>query len=565
MKNVSSEWNQGGADSSAAANSPSPVMVPVSLALLLLGSLWFAWFLLFGSGMLPEFTEDDLWIADDTRWSGGQDIEWLPRPAETSSAEHARLTVQPPGTIPDERILAFVDREELQSAVEVLRRAGVTILGSIEALNAIRIRVDPHWEKIAADWRSNEQYNIWLRMPVQPELPPEMVGGFEPFRDGWLAALGDPGLPADTRGTGVKIAVLDTGFASHSAVDSERVLWLDLIDGLTEWVDPVGHGTAVTGLILSQSDFAPGLVPGSEVLAIRVLDADGVGNGFTVAEGIVAAVDGGADVINLSLGAMQHSPLLRSAIDYALRHDVLIVAAAGNEGIGKITFPAAYPDVIGVTAIDAGRNRARFANYGEGLDFAAPGVGLYGISTDEGFIQFDGTSASAPIVAGSLALMLANDPGLTPLDAAGLLRETADDMGPPGHDALTGHGVLNLARAFRWGGNTYFDLAVADVFPDTRFITGGTLPIAISVENRGNVPASGARLEVTLSGQGYTFHFGYLEPNSVVYAELSAPMAVPQSDDGLVVQARVHPVDREQDDNPGNDSIGIRFRKVEDH
>ncbi|MDC0504110.1 S8 family serine peptidase, partial [Verrucomicrobiales bacterium] len=95
------------------------------------------------------------------------------------------------------------------------------------------------------------------------------------------------------------------------------------------------------------------MAPASDILSIRVLDAEGLGNSYTVASGIVTAVDSGASVINLSVGGYSDSTVLREAVAYAIDSGVAVVAAAGNDGSNAPSYPAAYEGVVGVSAVDA--------------------------------------------------------------------------------------------------------------------------------------------------------------------------------------------------------------------
>lgn len=485
-------------------------------------------------------------------------------PSRGSAATRALpndVATEPPGAIANERVLVFADADALNEAIDRLRQAGVRILGRIAPLNALRIQASGEFRSMFPEWREAEEFNIGVRMPTPPAVYEDLRSGYRSFEGQWLDSLGlSLAGMAGERGNGVMIAVLDTGFYPHADMDLSRMQWLDLVEGAAQWKDPIGHGTAVAGLIGSRSVLAPGLSLDADLMMVRVLDENGMGNTFNVAAGIVAAVDAGVHIINLSLGSSGHSPLLLTAVEYAASHGVVIVAAAGNDGTPKVSFPAAYPDVIGVTAVDADRYRAGFANYGEGVDIAAPGVGIYSLSNDDGYIYFDGTSASAPIVSASLAWMMGRDPEISAMQAVEMLKAHADDTGPPGKDVLMGHGIVNLGRVERREGPDYFDLALADIFPDVRYADSGSLPVLVSVENRGNTSAAGARLEVNLSGSEYTFYFGRMEPNAVMNAEIPSSLQLTRSEAGMQIFARVVPVDRESDDNPDNDAFGIMFR-----
>ncbi|HXF60812.1 MAG TPA: S8 family serine peptidase, partial [Caldilineaceae bacterium] len=230
-----------------------------------------------------------------------------------------------------------------------------------------------------------------------------------------------------------------------------RLIWpsLDVIDddlapddagpGLA-W----GHGTHVAGIVAV-------MAPRAKLLPVRVLDNGGRGNTFLLAYAIEWAVDQGADVINLSLGANSNSRILRDAIAAANEAGVVVVAAAGNSGAEQVQYPAAYPDVLGVTAVsfDASAGafvKASFANYGAGwVDLAAPGEGIVSAAVSEqgpGYASWSGTSMSTAFVSGASALALQK------------LREKAAATDTPAAVAelLIGNGTELPASGSPWAG-----------------------------------------------------------------------------------------------------------------
>lgn len=208
------------------------------------------------------------------------------------------------------------------------------------------------------------------------------------------------------RGHNVVVAILDTGVSlDHPQLAGHLVPGIDLVD---DDGDPselnsgaaVGHGTHVAGVIAH-------IAPNSAILPMRVLDGDGRGELFVLAYAIEWAVQQGADVINLSLGTSYDSEVLRAAIDSAVDRGVVVVAAAGNENGGLAQYPAAYANVLAVTAVDAENRKADFANYSEWVDIAAPGVGITSTIVGpqgNGFASWSGTSMATSFVSGVAAL-----------------------------------------------------------------------------------------------------------------------------------------------------------------
>ncbi|MGD9962599.1 MAG: S8 family serine peptidase, partial [Thermoplasmata archaeon] len=214
------------------------------------------------------------------------------------------------------------------------------------------------------------------------------------------------------------------------------------------------HGTHVAGVVGAVTDNGEGMAGLAQVrlMAVKVMNDSGEGTDSFVANGIRFATDNHADVIVMSLGVEGASTVLQNAVNYAASRGVVLVAAAGNGGTSTLTYPAAYPNVVGVGAIDQTDRRADFSNFGTGLDLMAPGVMIYstmgGSTSGGGSYQYlSGTSAAAPHVAGVAAVMLSVNPALTPEDVGQTLNETARNLSISGWDSGTGWGVVNAFEA----------------------------------------------------------------------------------------------------------------------
>jgi subtilase family protein len=189
---------------------------------------------------------------------------------------------------------------------------------------------------------------------------------------------GFPTAWATTRGSGKTIvAVVDTGIeTSHPDLRAALLAGRDFVDGDSTPSDEHGHGTAVAGVLAARTNNHAGIAGvcwNCRVLPVRVLDRDGSGDSATLADGIIWAVDQGADVINLSLGGDTTTIAEDGALAYAVRHDVVLVAAAGNEGRRTREYPAADRRVIAVAASDPSDRLYPWSNRGEWVDISAPG------------------------------------------------------------------------------------------------------------------------------------------------------------------------------------------------
>jgi type VII secretion-associated serine protease mycosin len=275
-----------------------------------------------------------------------------------------------------------------------------------------------------------------------------------------LTALKAETVHQSTRGSGVTVAVIDTGVkSSHSDLSGNVLSGTDYVAPGTSANDENGHGTHVAGIVAAlhnNSRGIAGMAPRAKILPVRVLDRNGSGTSANVAKGIIYAADRGAKVINLSLGSNRSSTAMQSAVSYAIGRNVLVVAAAGNSGCGLLgaptEYPASYSGVVGVGAVNQSISRASYSSCGSWVDVVAPGdriistmiqnsVGL-GCSSSANYCTLSGTSFSTPYVAATAALAIARR-GWSQSTVASRLQSTATDLSPSGRDKYTGAGFIN--------------------------------------------------------------------------------------------------------------------------
>ncbi len=258
----------------------------------------------------------------------------------------------------------------------------------------------------------------------------------------------------------VWIAIVDTGVNyTHLDLNSSR-LWLgwDFANNDPDPMDDHGHGTHVAGIAGANTNNGigvAGVCGGCDLLAVKVLRADGYGLDSRVADGIRYAADWGAaygkrTIINLSLGSPDPSTILADAVSYAQSKGALIIAAAGNQGTNTLFYPAAYPGVIGVSATDSSDRRAWFSNYGSYVDIAAPGVDILSTYPGGYYTRLDGTSMAAPHIAGVAGLVWSVWCRASAETVQNILLSTATDLGDPGWDPYFGYGLVNAEAAVRW-------------------------------------------------------------------------------------------------------------------
>jgi subtilisin family serine protease len=326
-------------------------------------------------------------------------------------------------------------------------------------------------------------------------------------------------------GTGVRVAVLDTGVqADHAELVGSIILTVDFAGGPPQ--DRDGHGTHVTGIVAGNGVYeitntygypspnrATGVSPDGGILSGRVCGPTGCWDS-TIIAGIEWAIDNSAQVINLSLGGQNFgghcdSDYLAQQVNAAVDAGVVVVAAAGNDDNG-VSSPACASKAIAVGAVyhaDIGPRsyivctdssttpdqRVCFSNTGAALDVMAPGAGVLstyscrapGANCRESlnwYAWMSGTSMSAPHVAGAAALILQADPSLAPAEVKLILESTARDLGAVGRDDLYGWGVIDVEAA----------VAAATPAVDIALTTGGsvsfgTVALSAAVDSTGDV------------------------------------------------------------------------------
>lgn len=275
-----------------------------------------------------------------------------------------------------------------------------------------------------------------------------------------------------TKGKGITVAVIDTGITRVPDLKQTTLIpGYDFVHDRSDTRDDNGHGTHIAGIIAQSTNNAygvAGIAHQARLLPLKVLSAQGSGTTADIAEAIRFAADQGADVINLSLGGIGDSQLLQEAIDYAFAKGAVIVAAAGNANQSSATYPARYPHVIGVSALDAASQKAPYSNFGAGVDLAAPGGstqagaagGILQATLDpqtgqEKFAYLQGTSMAAPHVSGVAALVKAA--GIQDPDAVfKVLKQSARSVNEDGLNYY-GAGQLDATAAVQLAGQGQID------------------------------------------------------------------------------------------------------------
>jgi subtilisin family serine protease len=468
--------------------------------------------------------------------------------------------VHHPRLAPQVRVLRTLRAVELRGAdAAALRRAlhGDRAVAFVQADGTLHAQaepsqaIDPH-TGLAYDW------------------------AYDTVRAGQALAAVGGGSPAP-------VAIVDSGVdVAHPDLAGRVVATWNAVDGSTDVTDGLGHGTFAAGLVsaIDGNDVGTrGVAGDTPLIAIKIADAHGVMRRSALARGVVWAVDHGARVINLSLGAFQPSAVEGRALAYAARHGVLVVAAAGNYGRwpGLPVYPAAslgglrggWSDGLSVAATRPDGQPAPWSSRNRDVSVAAPGAGPGGAcgglgvfstipatavafdaphscgaavpTVGDGRYAYDeGTSFSSPIVAGVAALVLAVRPQLTPGQVADVIRRSAHQTyGAPGWNSRTGEGVVDAAAAVALA-------AGYDTTPPSVTLTAHSAPLGVTLRVRagdvaapGQAVAGGLRFTLLRSRDGRSF--ATVAPESA-----RAPGFVPRSGGRQVRWLRLRVCDRDR-------------------
>lgn len=389
-----------------------------------------------------------------------------------------------------DEILLKIDPLQRSEVLDTLRTLGVSLgtdSGSIEALDTLLIEVQPDQ---LADVLSALQANAGVvfaepnylaslaSLPNDPEIVNQPNLWNIQVPSAWNA------LPSMQE---VLVAVLDTGIEishpdlvdstwqnageigtdasgndkSTNGMDDDGNGYMDdlqgwnMVSGNKNINDDNGHGTHLAGIIAASVNNAVGIAgvaPNARILPVKVLDGTGYGDYARVAEGIIYATNMGARIINLGFAGLGSSQMLQDAVDYAISHGVLIVAAAGNGGMNTTYYPAAYPGVIAVSSVDGSLNWSPFSSSGSHISLVAPGVGIYSTYLGGTYKAFSGTSMASAHVSGVAALLAGQPQFATDNSLRSALLGSAFDLGTSGLDPYFGYGIVHSFDALGYSG-----------------------------------------------------------------------------------------------------------------
>jgi len=400
-------------------------------------------------------------------------------------------------------IVGYENREAVDRIIELLN---AEVLKEIPKINAVSLKIPCSVEEAYSRTKAvkdrlqgikyiEPSYVRYLIEPIKERAIDEMIlrkvgvnvtaeegSNDEYYEFQWALQMIGANLAWDkATGSGVVVAVVDTPIdGKHPDLEGRFVTGYDPGDAThtateippnTDYEDPLNpdddHGTHVAGIIAAIKDNGEGIVGlayNAKIMPILIFrgkdNHDGryyVGDEY-VADAIIWAVDHGADVLSNSWGGPGYSQTLKNAIDYALKNNVVFVAAAGNDHAYQHWFyPSAYPGVIGVAASTAGDEIAYFSSRGDYVSVAAPGVNIIscipvGSASSDGvygrpYAYWSGTSMATPYVSALAALIKEKYPNTTPYQIRKMIEDSAMDIDEPGYDYASGYGRINADYA----------------------------------------------------------------------------------------------------------------------
>lgn len=371
---------------------------------------------------------------------------------------------------------------------------------------------DPHYQAKGSWGQGYDDQWALKRIGIEPLARPAATRPVTSIREGRASAGGDERAPV--------IAIVDTGLDWHHPDFAEERLWRNVrevpgngidddrngyVDDVIGWDfvdydnapwDRDGHGTFIAGVIAARTGNGQGIAgvdPHARIMALRALDGAGNTRASYLAEAIVYAANNGARIINVSASGAGLTRAEQLAIEYARSKSALVIVAAGNDAAPLANRgPGGVGAALTVAATDPEDRRARFSNYGDGIDLAAPGVDVLSlrgsgtnllrgaasaagapstagaaeasiVGADRAYIRATGTSFAAPFVSGVAARVLAARPQLTVEELERVLLQSARDVEAPGVDHLTGYGVLDARAALAADEKAFVDARITGV------------------------------------------------------------------------------------------------------
>ncbi|MFL2122331.1 S8 family peptidase [Marinilactibacillus psychrotolerans] len=346
--------------------------------------------------------------------------------AESSDEEMVDIIVRYNDTVPDE--------EELDPSYKNVRSLDILPIQAMSVPNSAVKEISSQENVKRVTFDQEMTTSETNRTLSEYDWNNDLIHSFDAWDEGYT-------------GSGVSVAVVDTGFYPHSDITFTE--GYSIFGDEDPWTsDTDGHGTHVAGILAAaQQSPARGVAPGVSLYGVKVYPS-GKGNSTSASnlfDGIEWAVKKGVNIINISSGYEEYNQDIYEAIQVAVNKGILVIAASGNmqDGNNTIDYPAAHDEVVAVSSVDRNSVAASDSMSSEKNELAAPGVTIYGLSNSGGYKNRSGTSQATPHVSGLAAIMMQRSKGsLTASQIRSQLQKEALDLGAKGRDKNYGYGLV---------------------------------------------------------------------------------------------------------------------------
>ena len=355
-------------------------------------------------------------------------------------------------------------------------------------------------------------------------VPPDFIPNDPYYGSAWhLPKIGAPSAWDSSTGSGITVAILDTGVdGAHPDLAGQMVSGWNFYDNNSNTSDVYGHGTYVAGTVAAVSNNGAGVasVAGqSKIMPMRISDPAGYAYFSTGIQALIYATDHGARVANISYSGFAGSSSVYNAAQYMKNNGGLVTISAGNSGIDENYLPST--SIIAVSATDYNDIKTGWSSYGSFVSMSAPGVGIYTTAMGGSYGAPSGTSFSSPIIAGVIALIMAENTALPNTQVESLLYSTAVDLGDMGRDPYYGYGRVDATKAVLAAASTRPALdvqapTISITSPHDGDIVSGLVPVDVSAADNIGI----ARVELSVN-------------NSTVAIDSTAPFAFSWDSTGL--------------------------------
>lgn len=344
------------------------------------------------------------------------------------------------GWVPKQKIIAFSEQTTLSwdEKEALVRQAGGQPVRRLELINAVvayfpagakgRLEAMPGVVLVADD---DYAYLIAGTKGAASAEPPSKEGQQLPWG---VERINAHKAWAKSQGQGIKVCIVDSGAdTSHPDLAGNLAGGVSHVDpaNSANYNDEIGHGTHVSGTVaaLNNDTGVVGVAPKASLYQSKVFGNSGSTSWSTVVAGIEACVTSKSNVVSMSLGGSKNNEALHLAVKKAHKAGLVLVAAAGNDYGRPVSFPGAYPEVIGVTASNSQNALASFSSKGPEVDVIAPGENVLSTTMGGSYGNMSGTSMATPHVSGVVALAWSAHPGMNNDEIKSLIESTAKNIG----------------------------------------------------------------------------------------------------------------------------------------